>query len=325
MPAPRAAARHEVPVLDLTNLVRGGPLQDLASEMRRACETIGFFYVANHGVPQAVIDNVFDATRRYFSLPLASRMPHKMDDRFRRGYMPYGVNQHPGYTPDLKESYDLGLDLPLSDPDVIARRPLHAPNWWPEECPWLRDAAMAYFDGTVGLGKRLLRLLALSLRLPEEYFLQWCNKHMAQTRLIHYPPQPPVTEGQDWGVAPHTDYGLLTLLTQDPIGGLEVQKRDGEWVSAPWIEGTFVINLGDLCKVWTNDIYTSTMHRVVNRSGKERYSIPTFFNLEYDTPVHCLDTCVSAERPPRYAPIKSGDYLVKRFTEVQKYKAAATA
>jgi len=112
---------------------------------------------------------------------------------------------------------------------------------------------------------------------------------------------------------------MITLLTQDPIGGLELRKRDGEWVRAPWIDDTFVINLGDMVKVWTNDIYVSNPHRVVNRTGQERFSIPTFFNLDYDAPVACLPTCQSAENPPKHAPIRSGDYLVKRFREVQKY------
>jgi isopenicillin N synthase-like dioxygenase len=112
---------------------------------------------------------------------------------------------------------------------------------------------------------------------------------------------------------------MITLLTQDPIGGLELRKRDGEWVGAPWIEDSFVINLGDMFKVWTNDVYVSNLHRVVNRKGKERYSIPTFFNLDYDAPVSCLPTCQSADNPPKYKPIKSGDYLVSRFRTVQKY------
>jgi isopenicillin N synthase-like dioxygenase len=121
-------------------------------------------------------------------------------------------------------------------------------------------------------------------------------------------------------VAPHTDYGMITLLIQDPIGGLELQKRDGEWVAAPYVDGTFVINLGDMFRVWTNDIFSSNLHRVVNRTGKERFSIPMFFNLDYDAPVRCLDNCQSPSNPPKYDPIKSGDYLVSRFKTVQKYK-----
>jgi isopenicillin N synthase-like dioxygenase len=181
----------------------------------------------------------------------------------------------------------------------------------------LRAAAEAYFTETLTLGKHMLRLFALSLAVPEDHFLQYCAKPMVQTRLFHYPPAPPQDENA-YGVAPHTDYGMITLLTQDPIGGLELQKRDGEWVSAPFVPGTFVVNLGDMFKVWTNDVYVSNMHRVVNRTGRERYSIPTFFNLDYHAPVSCLASCQSPGNPPQYAPIASGDYLLSRFRSVQK-------
>jgi isopenicillin N synthase-like dioxygenase len=169
----------------------------------------------------------------------------------------------------------------------------------------------------------LLRVFAVSLEMPPDYFLQFCTKPMVQMRLFHYPPQPPVTDDKAFGVAPHSDYGMITLLSQDPIGGLELQKRDGEWIGAPFIPGTLVINIGDLFQRWTNDIYRSNLHRVVNRTGKERYSIPTFFNLDYYTEVSCLPTCQSADNPPRYQPIKSGDYLLSRFRDVQKYRGAA--
>jgi isopenicillin N synthase-like dioxygenase len=316
----RAATADEVPVLDLTPLLDGRDLGPLAAQLRHACEAIGFFYVQHHGVPQPVIDDVFAATRRYFDLPLEERLQTKIDDRFRRGFMPQGINQHPGFAPDLKESYELALDLPLDDPDVAAGLPLHGPNRWPEAHPWLRQAAEVYFAETLALGKRLLRLFAVSLALPEDFFLRYCRKPMVQTRLFHYPPAPvDAIEAGAFGVAPHTDYGMITLLTQDPIGGLELRKRDGEWVGAPFVPGTFVINLGDMFKVWTNDLYVSNPHRVVNRSGRERYSIPTFFNLDYDAPVACLPTCQSEQNPPKYAPISSGDYLVGRFRSVQKF------
>jgi isopenicillin N synthase-like dioxygenase len=319
----RAARADEVPVLDLAPLNAGGDLRALANELRHACETIGFCYVANHGIPAEISDGVYAATHRYFDLPEQQRLAHRMDERFRRGFMPQGINQHPGYAPDLKESYEIGIDLPLSDPEVAAGLPLHGPNRWPPECPWLRQAAEAYFAETMELGKRLLRVFAVSLGMPADYFLQFCTKPMVQMRLFHYPPQPAVIDGKAFGVAPHSDYGMITLLSQDPIGGLELRKRDGEWIAAPFIAGTLIINIGDLFQRWTNDIYSSNLHRVVNRTGKERYSIPTFFNLDYHTVISCLPTCQSPANPPKYAPIKSGDYLLSRFRDVQKYRGAA--
>ncbi|WP_142850820.1 isopenicillin N synthase family oxygenase [Telmatospirillum sp. J64-1] len=317
----RTASREEVPVLDLAPLTHGGPIDDLAKQLDRACREIGFFYVYNHGVDESVFNNVFEATRRYFALPEDVRQGHLMHPIHRRGFMPQGINQHPGYVADLKESYEIGVDLPPDDPDVLAGLPLHAPNQWPDDLPWLRDASEAYFDQTKALGERLLKLIAKALDLDEGFFLQYTKKPMVQMRLFHYPPQPAVSPDNAFGVAPHTDYGMITLLAQDPIGGLELRKRDGEWIAAPYIEGTLVVNIGDLFQRWTNDLYVSNPHRVVNRTGKERYSIPMFYNLDYDAPVSCLPTCCSADNPPRHAPIKSGDYLVQRFRTVQKYKA----
>jgi isopenicillin N synthase-like dioxygenase len=319
----RAASADEMPILDLTALNSGGDLKPIAEKMRHACVTTGFFYVANHGIPESVVNGVFDATRRYFDLPIEQRMPHRMDEKYRRGFMPQGINQHPGFAPDLKESYEIGVDLPLTDPDVAADLALHGPNRWPADCPWLREASETYFEEAQALGRRLLRVSAVSLDMPEDYFLQFCTKPMVQMRLFHYPPQEPMSDEKAFGVAPHTDYGMITLLLQDPIGGLELKKRDGEWVSAPYVPGTLVINIGDLFQRWTNDIYASNQHRVVNRTGKERYSIPMFFNLDYRTLISCLPTCQSADNPAKYQPITSGDYLLSRFRDVQKYRVAA--
>lgn len=319
---PRPASATEMPVLDLGGWIAGGPIAPLAEQFKAACTRTGFFYVKNHGVPQEVIDGAFDAARRYFALPMQERLKDRVDERFRRGFMPMGVAQHPGHKPDVKESYVMGLDLPTTDPDVAAGRPLHGPNHWPADKPWLKEAAMAYFDDTVVLGRRLLRIFAVALELPEDFFLPYTKKPMVLTNLYHYPPQEAPTH-LELGAAAHTDYGTLTILAQDPIGGLELCTRDGEWVGAPHIEGTLVINLGDLVKVWTNGRYVSNLHRVANRTGRERFSIPTFFNFDYDTPVACLPQFQPADRPPLFPPIKSGDWLVNRFQAVQGYKTPA--
>lgn len=321
--AVRAASVDEVPILDLAPLTDGGSIEPLAQALRQACLSTGFFYVKNHGIPQGLVERVFGTTKRYFDLPAEQRMAHKMDERFRRGFMPQGINQHPGYAPDLKESYEVGVDLPLTDPDVAAGRPLHGPNRWPPDFPELKEVSEAYFAAATGLGMRLLRPIARSVGMPEDYFYQFAKKPMVQMRLFHYPPQPPVTDAQ-FGVAPHTDYGLVTLLLQDAIGGLELRKRESdEWLAAPYVPGTLVVNIGDLFQRWTNDLYISNLHRVINRTGLERFSIPTFFNLDYDAMVECLPTCQSPDNPSRYSPIACGDYLVSRFKTVQKLKVAS--
>ena len=317
----RAASPDEVPVLDLAPLTHGGDIGALARQLDEACRNTGFFYIKNHGVPESVLTAIFDATKRYFDMSEAERESHVMDPVFRRGWMKQGINQHPGYQPDIKESYEIGVDLPEDDPDVVARLALHGPNRWPENAPWLREAAEEYFAQTKALGDRMLRLIATALDLDEGFFLQFTKKPMVQMRLFHYPPQPPMSADDVFGVAPHTDYGMITLLAQDPIGGLELQKRDGEWIAAPYIPGTLVVNIGDLFQRWTNDRYVSNPHRVVNRTGKQRYSIPMFYNLDYHAPVECLPSCCGPDNPPRHAPIASGDYLLSRFKTVQKYRS----
>lgn len=321
----RTADRSEVPVLDLTPLVSGGSIDALAEQLDRACRETGFFYVSNHGISEIALNAIFGATRRYFAMPEQVRQAHLMDPFFRRGFMPQGVSQQPGQAADLKESYEVGLDLPSDDPDVVARLPLHAPNQWPANMPWLREASEAYFTQTMALGMQLLRLIARALKLDEAFFLQYTKKPMVQMRLFHYPPQPQISSDAALGAAPHTDFGMITLLAQDPIGGLELRKRDGEWISAPYIDGTLVVNIGDLFQRWTNDLYISNSHRVTNRTGKERYSIPMFFNLDYNAPVTCLPTCCSDDNPPRHEPIKFGDYIVSRFKAVQKFKTETAA
>lgn len=316
----RIASRDEVPVIDLAPLTNGGDLTELARQLDAACRNTGFFYIRNHGVSEFTLNAVFGATRRYFALPEAQRQAHLMHPVHRRGYMPQGVTKHPGFKADLKESYEVGLDLPADDPDVVAGLPLHAPNQWPEELPWLREAAETYYDEMKALGMRMLRLVALAVGMPEDHFLQYAKKPMVQMRLFHYAQQPAEPEEGLHGAAPHTDYGLITLLAQDPIGGLELKTRDGEWIAAPYIDGTFVVNIGDLFQRWTNDRYVSNLHRVINRTGRERYSIPLFFNLDYHAPVVCLPSCREGDAPARHEPTTCGAYLTGRFRAVQGLK-----
>jgi isopenicillin N synthase-like dioxygenase len=317
---PRAARPTEIPVLDISGFPDAN--DDLARILRKACETTGFFYVTGHGISRETVEALLVAMRRYFALPLAERMKSRID-RFRRGYMALNETRHEGYEPDLKESYSLGLDLPLTDPDVMVGKPLHGPNLWLPEHEWFRVVAEAYFAENIELGFRLMRLFSRSLALPDNFFVQFCKKPVVRTRLLHYPEQAVAKTGKQVAAAPHTDFAMFTILHQDPVGGLEICKRDGEWIRAPYVEGSFVINVGDLLARWTNDVYASTPHRVISRAGKERYSIATFFNPDFDTPVACLETCRSETRPAAYEPVLTGNYLMGRYRDTQKVGVAA--
>jgi len=170
-----------------------------------------------------------------------------------------------------------------------------------------------YFDRMLSLSRQLLKGLALSLDVDESYFDSMTNNPMAILRLLHYPPHPVQASPEQLGCGTHTDWGCITILLQDEVGGLEVCTSNGRWIPAKPIPGTFVINLGDVMARWTNDYYQSTPHRVVNRSGKERYAIPFFFDANYHALIKCIPTCQSPTNPPKYSPITAGEHIVEMY------------
>jgi isopenicillin N synthase-like dioxygenase len=184
----------------------------------------------------------------------------------------------------------------------------------------------AYAGHVHAAAMKLIRVLALSLDLEEDFFLRHYRKPVFTTRVIHYPvPDERFGADYDIGALAHTDYGHITVLAQDPSGGLEIRLPSGEWVSAPVIDGTFVVNLGDLMQRWSNDTYRSTHHRVVNRLGRDRISIPTFVYPDFRTLISCIPTCVSADRPAKYEPVLAGDYVADMLRKTQGFRTPAQA
>ncbi len=181
---------------------------------------------------------------------------------------------------------------------------------------------LAYFDAVWGLGRRLHEAIALDLGLPGAFFEDKLDAPMATLRLLHYPPQPAQMAAGQLGAGEHTDYGDITLLMTDEVGGLEVRRRDGVWLKAPHIPGAFVCNIGDCLMRWTNDVYVSTPHRVVNQSGRERFSVAFFLDPNPEAVVAALPTCVSAARPAKYPPVTGADYLRSRLDATYKSRAA---
>ena len=220
---------------------------------------------------------------------------------------------------DLKESFVWGLDLPDEHSSVTMENPFLGRNQWPDEMPEFKRSVYPFFEAGLQCGRDMMRAFALAMELPEDSFLKATNEPIARSSIIRYPPQPEDLGVEQFGVAPHTDYGCLTLLWQDQVGGLEVQTREGEWVTAHPIENTLVVNVGDLLTRWTNEGFKSTPHRVVNRKGQERYSMVIAWDPNFDTVVDPSVVCKNGSQP-LYPPVLCGDYVLSRFDSSFSYR-----
>lgn len=220
-----------------------------------------------------------------------------------------------GARPDLKESFVWGLDTASEAgvPDGFGT----PPNRWPGFMPEMRPVLDRYFAEANAVGWRLLRAFAVAIGEAEDRFVRSIGRPTTRGTMIYYPPQPPDLGDEQFGVSPHTDWGCLTLLYQDMTGGLEVRGRDGGWVMAQPIGGTFVVNVGDLLARWTNDRFKSTPHRVVNRSGRARYSLAVFVDPDRDTEIAPV---VRGGEAAKYAPVTCGDYVQSRFDAAFAYR-----
>ena len=309
-----------LPQIDLLELSRNGQTgqQRIARAIADACETTGFFYVVGHDVPPGVVDDAFALARRFFEQPgeVKGALPV---NQWQRGYMPPGHVTIPGNTPDLKEVFEIGVDLPPDDPDVLAGKPLHGHNQWPRLAGF-REAMDAYFQAVVRVGRTLLVPLAIALDLPEQFFVERYDRPLIKMRIMRYPPLPEPRSARQFSTAPHSDYGVITLLAQDAVGGLQLQLRTGQWVQAPYVESSFVVNIGDMLACWTNDRFTSTPHRVLNTSAQDRYSIPIFYDPHYDTLAECLPSCRGPANPPRYPPMRCGEYILGKYDRVYAHR-----
>jgi isopenicillin N synthase-like dioxygenase len=308
--------RGDLPIIDMT-----ADEAQLAAEIGDAARNTGFFYVSGHGVDPGLIAAVFDGSHRFFALPAEVKLRQSITrSRYNRGYVAIEEESlDPSKPPDLKEAYNIGLDLAVDDPRVVAGAPFRGVNLWPDIPGW-RETMLAYFDAAWALGRRLHRAIARDLGLDAAFFEDKLDQPMATLRLLHYPLQPATPATGQIGAGTHSDYGDITLLLTDGVAGLEVRKRDGEWIAAPHVDGAFICNIGDCLMRWTNDVYVSTPHRVVNQGGRERYSVAFFLDPNPDAEVSCLPSCMSADRPPRYEAITAGDYLTERLNATYGFR-----
>ena len=315
----------DIPVIDIAPLLHGSAeqAQAVAAALGHACREVGFFYITGHGIPPALKARVFDSSAAFFAGPASIRQAASFTGAGgNRGYIQLGGEAlDPDKPADVKEAFNIGLELDADDPELLARAPFRASNLWPD-MPGFRDTMLDYFNRVWRLGCDLHRGFALDLGLVPDFFEDKLDKPIATLRLLHYPPvKGPLSDGQ-LGAGVHTDYGNVTLLATDAVGGLMVQDRSGRWLDAPVIPDAFVCNIGDCLMRWSNDVYVSTPHKVVSPPGADRYSVAFFLDPNPDAMVACLPTCISSDRPAKYAPITGAEFLRSRLEPT--YASATT-
>lgn len=317
-----------VPVIDVSPFLartpRGG--REVARSVGQACEEIGFFTIVGHGVDRALVQRMYDVSKAFFDLPLEekqkARRPRPEQSRGYIGvgdeHLAYGIGQS---TTDLKELFAIGpVDVPQEDYYTCpAAYPSFAPNIWPERPPALRAIFTEYYRVMERLAASLMRVLALALDLPEDFFCDKTDRHISGIRVVNYPEQSEAPVAGQLRAGAHSDYGALTILrAENAPGGLQVFNRLGQWVDVEPEDDAFVINLGDLMMHWTNDRWISTLHRVMNPPrhralGSRRQSIVFFYQPNYDAVVECLPSCCGPGHPARYAPVTCGEHRLRKF------------
>ena len=311
-----------LPIVDISSIREsGGSISvEVATAIRQAYMEYGFFYITGHGIPNAIIGAAAASAMRFFRLPLEKKRKVSANV-IHRGWHALGDAQMYGAErPDYKEFYQVGLELGANDSDVQAGQPLRGPNNWPDFMPELRRDMYAYFEAVGNCGQDLLRGVAVSLDINPDFFVDKYEKPLQRTQAVYYPPQPNSLGPDQFGVAPHTDFGNITLLWQDDNGGLELQNLAGDWLAAAPLSGTILVNSGDLLGRWTNNRYRSTMHRVVNRSGRERLSIATFYDPTFTAMIDPEDFNLMEGEASKYPPVSAGEHILGRIDASFRYR-----
>jgi isopenicillin N synthase-like dioxygenase len=295
---------------------------------------VGFFYMAGHGVPQAVIDAAFEAAREFHAMPLEQKIRLKINEN-NIGYLPANQSMqrastvHKATRPNYNESFFISHDRSADHPDVVAGKPLRGRNQWPEGRERMRVAMHRYFKTLESVSERMLPVLARSLGMPATHFAPFFdNEAHINLRFLHYPPQD-TEDDEQFGQAPHTDNSFITILAREEVPGLAVRLPSGEWLAPPVIPGTLLVNLGNIMKRWSNDRFLSTPHGVLNDTGTDRYSIAFFYSPNPASVVECLPSCAGPGNPPRYPPAVYGDLILEFFNanyfHREKYDAKAAS
>ncbi|KAL3426089.1 2og-fe oxygenase [Phlyctema vagabunda] len=282
----------------------------LIEDVKKCCLHNGFFQIVGHQVPEELQQKTIKCVKEFFALPQEDKdKVHKDQNTWNRGYEKLRSQiLEEGTTPDLKEGFYIGEEISKSHPYFVNKKLNSGPNVWPvglNDVQEFQQTSMAYYKAMHALARDVLVVLAQTLGLGEEYFNDFTTDAVATLRYLHYPPQPSDSDEKlSRGIGAHTDFGSVTLLMQDDVDGLQVfEKETNEWLDVVPTKGAYVVNLGNMFMRWSNDKYISNLHRVINKSGKERYSIPFFYSGNPDYVIDCLPNCRREGEPAKYPPI----------------------
>ncbi len=313
---------EEIPSLDLADFTSGNTTrkQAFVEALGHAYHHIGFVAIKNHGLTEELTQNLYRAVEAFFALNEDVKKKYERPDlNFQRGYTGRGKEHAKGRTTgDLKEFFQIGQPVDPQDP-VLSQYP---PNVWPRELPEFEQLAAKAYKILESAGLSMLRAISLYLGLPEDYFEDKASKGNSIVRCIHYfPIEDPDSIPEDAvRAAEHGDINLITLLMGASAEGLQVLRRDGQWIPITALPDQIVVNVGDMLDRLTNHKLKSTIHRVVNppkeKMGRSRYSIPFFMHPRSDMNLACLESCITADNPKRYEDITAGAFLEERLIEI---------
>lgn len=320
-----------VPLLDISPFLEGSESgkQDVARRIAEACESIGFFAITGHGVAAETVEALRRVSHDFFSRPVEEKLraehPVAGTPRGYRAFAGEALGRAGGgeAEPDLKEFYHVGSDDWPDDEYYVSQegRRYFIPNLWPETPAGFREAALEYYRAMEVLEGHLLHASGIALGIGETFFDDKVDRHVSAMRINHYPAQATPPEAGQIRAGEHTDYGIMTILMgEDEPGSLQVRTRDGRWIDVETRPEFFVVNIGDLMMRWTNDVWLSNKHRVVNpppdiASKVSRISIAFFHQPNYDAVIECIPTCAGPDRPALYPPVRSGDYRDIKYQE----------
>ncbi len=315
----------EIPSLDLAEFTAGTPEQKAAfvKKLGDAYQNIGFVAIKNHGLSKDLQDRLYNSIKSFFSLPDEIKMAYeKPEIGFQRGYTGKGKEHAKGRnTGDLKEFYHVGQELyfiPDSDP-IKSEYP---ENLWPSEVKDFKEDAIEAYQTLENAGKSMLRAIAISLELPEEYFEEKIAHGNSILRQIHYFPieNPDEVPADAVRAAEHGDINLITLLMGASADGLQVLRKDGKWIPITALPDQLVVNVGDMLERLTNKKLKSTIHRVVNppkdKMNTSRYSIPFFMHPRSEMDLACLESCVDNAHQKLFEDVTAGEFLEERLREL---------